>query len=59
MLLEDALARVASELQQRKLGEFCSVQRDSANTIPLYRRATKDGTVPPVNPPMAAPAPKK
>jgi glyoxylase-like metal-dependent hydrolase (beta-lactamase superfamily II) len=50
-------AAVAAELQIRKIGDSCPIQRDSANVVPLYRRAGADGVVgPPI--PAAAPAKK-
>src|SRR5262249_55186349 len=50
-------AGVASELSLRKLGDSCSTQRDSANVVPLFRRAGADGVIGP--PASAAAAPKK
>lgn len=52
-------ARVASELQLHKLGDTCPVQRDSGNTVPLFRRANADGIVQPPAGPAPAPAPPK
>ena len=50
-------AAVAAELQIRKMGDTCPIQRDTANVVPLYRRAGSDGVIGP--PLAAAPAAKK
>jgi glyoxylase-like metal-dependent hydrolase (beta-lactamase superfamily II) len=52
-------ARVASELQLRKLGDYCPVQRDSGNAVPFFRRANAEGVVQPPAAPAPAPAPPK
>jgi glyoxylase-like metal-dependent hydrolase (beta-lactamase superfamily II) len=52
-------ARVAAELQTKKLGDYCPVQLDSINTVSLFRRATPDGAIPPPAPPIAAPEKKR
>lgn len=53
--------RVAGELAQHKIGEYCPIELDSINALSIYRRITPEGTIIPPAPPArpAAPAKKK